>query len=141
MSGQFLVKVVAVPVVVRRQVLGSPWCASATDHGGFRRAADHGGNHGGDSAGDKVVDMLVIVQRQVLGETEQKTEEVPQFRSHADPHGCVAEIRRLIRTVTWPRSVVGAARLLGRDQVLALHGCLAEIPRWHVPGCLNVCAF
>ena len=26
------------------------------------------------SAGDKVVDMLVIVQRQVLGETEQKTE-------------------------------------------------------------------
>ena len=48
------------------------WCANATDHGGFRRAADHGGNHGGD----------VIVQRQVLGETEQKTEEVPQFRSH-----------------------------------------------------------
>ena len=36
----------------------------------------------GDSAGDKVVDMLVIVQRQVPGETEQKTEEVPQFRSH-----------------------------------------------------------
>ena len=91
-GGQFLVKVVAVPVVVRRQVLGSPWCASATDmdfveeirlcvsswsrswsanasdHGGFRRAADHGGNHGGDSAGDKVVDMLVTVQRQVLGE-------------------------------------------------------------------------
>ena len=57
------------------------WCANATDHGGFRRAADHGGNHGGDSAGDKVVDMLVIVQRQVLGETEQKTVEVPQFRS------------------------------------------------------------
>ena len=57
------------------------WCANATDHGRFRRAADHGGNHGGDSAGDKVVDMLVIVQRQVLGETEQKTEEVLQFRS------------------------------------------------------------
>ena len=53
----------------------------ATDHGGFRRAADNGGNHGGDSGGDKVVDMLVIVQRQVLGETAQKTEEVPQFRS------------------------------------------------------------
>ena len=61
---------------------GRSWCANATDHGGFRRATDHGGNHGGDSAGDKVVDMLVIVQRQVLGETEQKTEEVPQFRSH-----------------------------------------------------------
>ena len=61
--------------------LSRSWCANATDHGGFRRAADHGGNHGGDSAGDKVVDMLVIVQRQVLGETEQKTEEVPQFRS------------------------------------------------------------
>ena len=57
------------------------WCANATDHGGFRRAADHGGNHGGDSAGDKVVDMLVIVQRQVLGETEQKTER--RFRSSA----------------------------------------------------------
>ena len=36
------------------------WCANATDHGGFRRAADHGGNHGGDSAGDKVVDMPVV---------------------------------------------------------------------------------
>ena len=58
--GQFLVKVVAVPGVVRRQVLGSPWCANATDHGGFRRAADHGGNHGGDSAGDKVVDVPVV---------------------------------------------------------------------------------
>ena len=52
-----------------------------TDHGGFLRAADHGGNCGGDSAGDKDVDMLFIVQRQ-LGETEQKTVEVPQFRSH-----------------------------------------------------------
>ena len=105
-GGQFLVKVVAVPVVVRRQVLGSPWCASATDHGlrggdsacACLSGADRGvpmpqimevfvvppiteGNHGGDSAGDKVVDMLVIVQRQVLGETEQKTAEVPQFRS------------------------------------------------------------
>ena len=48
---------------------------------------------------------------------------------------------RLIRTVAWPRSVVGGTRLLGRDQVLALHGCLAEIPRWHAPGCSNVCAF
>ena len=47
------------------------WCANTTDHGGFRRAADHGGNHGGDSAGDKVVDMLVIVQRHVLGETAE----------------------------------------------------------------------
>ena len=60
---------------------GRSWCANATDHGGFRRVADHGGNHGGDSAGDKVVDIVVIVQRQVLGETEQKTVEVPQFRS------------------------------------------------------------
>ena len=56
------------------------WCANATDHGGFRRAADHGGNHGGDSAGDKVVDMPAGVQRQVLGETEQKTEAVPQLQ-------------------------------------------------------------
>ena len=48
------------------------WCASTKDHGGFGRAADHRGNRGGDSAGDKVVDMLDIVQRQVLGETEQK---------------------------------------------------------------------
>ena len=56
------------------------WCASTTDHGGFLRAADHGGNRGGDSAGDKVVDMLVIAQRQVLGETEQKTVEVPQLQ-------------------------------------------------------------
>ena len=39
------------------------WCASTTDHEGFRRAADDGGNHEGGSAGDKVVDMLVIVQR------------------------------------------------------------------------------
>ena len=35
------------------------WCANATDHGGLRRAADHGGNHGGDSAGDKVVARCV----------------------------------------------------------------------------------
>ena len=56
------------------------WCASTTDHGGFLRAADHGGNCGGDSVGDKVVDIPVIVQRQVLGETEQKTVEVPQLQ-------------------------------------------------------------
>ena len=56
------------------------WCASTTDHGGFGCAADHGGNRGGDSAGDKVVDMLVIVQRQVLGETEQKIVDVPQLQ-------------------------------------------------------------
>ena len=43
------------------------WCASTTDHGGFLRAADLGENRGGDSVGDKVVEMLVIVQRQVLG--------------------------------------------------------------------------
>ena len=36
---------------------------------GFRRAADHGGNRGGDSAWDKLVEMLVIVQRQVGGES------------------------------------------------------------------------
>ena len=105
MGGQFLVKVVAVPVVVRRQgfrgARGVPahrpwiswrrfrlcvsswnrsWCANATDHGGFRHAADHGGNHGGDSAGDKVVDMLVIVQRQVLGRQSRK---LRRFRSSA----------------------------------------------------------
>ena len=34
----------------------------------------------------------------------------------AELHGCVSEIRSLRCTVTWPRSVAGVARLLGRDQ-------------------------
>ena len=83
------------------------WCANATDHRGFRRATDRGGNHGDDSAGDKVVDMLVIVQRQVLGETEQKTEEVPKFRSLGSSSSwtrlltrpLVCNVRCLVQTV------------------------------------------
>ena len=47
----------------------------------------------------------------------------------AELHGCVSEIRSLRRTMAWPRSVAGVARLLGRDQVSDPHGCVLEVRR------------
>ena len=47
----------------------------------------------------------------------------------AELHGCVSEIRSLRRTMAWPRSVAGVARLLGRDQVSDPHGCVLEARR------------
>ena len=63
---QFLA-MVDVPVVVQRQVLWSKVCRTLFGSSQLQFL-------------DKVVDMLVIVQRQVLGETEQKTVEVPQLQ-------------------------------------------------------------
>ena len=63
---QFLA-MVDVPVVVQRQVLFSKQCRTLFGSSQLQFL-------------DKVVDMLVIVQRQVLGETEQKTVEVPQLQ-------------------------------------------------------------
>ena len=82
------------------------WCARYHRSWRFLRAADHGRKLcGGDSAGDKDVDMLVIVQRQVLGDTEQKTVEVPQFRSH----GVVQFLDKVVDTPTGvQRQVLGS---------------------------------
>ena len=47
----------------------------------------------------------------------------------AELRGCVSEIRSLRRTMAWPRSVAGVARLLGRDQVSDPHGCVLDARR------------
>ena len=44
-------------------------------------------------------------------------------------HGCMAEIRRLLCTVAWPRSGDCCARLHGRDREAELCGYVAEIRR------------
>ena len=49
--------------------------------------------------------------------------------AEAELRGCVSEIRSLRCTMTWPRSVAGVARLLGRDQVSDPHGCVLEARR------------
>ena len=90
---QFLA-MVDVPVVVQRQVLWSKQCRTLFGSSQLQFL-------------DKVVDTLVIVQRQVLGETEQKNVEVHscsfvevvQFLDRLLTRPLVCNVMRVVQTV------------------------------------------